>query len=106
MSRNSSSPTSPSRSRAGTVTCTLGLSGPGDLPACGTPRRGCRAVGVGFEEPEPLVHAARDLVADVGRFLVPQLFRLADCPPDALAEARQRVGQGPHVLLPARDIDR
>src|SRR5205823_13706780 len=99
MSRNSSSPTSPRRSKAGKVTCTLGLSGPGGLPACGTPRRGRRAVGVGLDESQPLFHAARDLGADVGRVGVPQLVRLVDSLADAFAEARQRVGHGRDVLV-------
>src|SRR6266513_5208084 len=65
-----------------------------------------RPLGVRFHEPQPLVGAPRDLGANVRRVHVVQVRRLVDRPADALPEAGQRRGQGPHVLLARRDGER
>src|SRR6266853_370895 len=62
-----------------------------------------RSLGVCFNEPQPLVGAARDLRAYIRRAHVAQIRRLVDGPAHPLPEVGQRRRQGPDVLLARRD---
>src|SRR6266540_7228484 len=62
--------------------------------------------GVRFDEPQPLVGAARYRRTDVRRVDIAQVRRFVDGPAYALTKVGQCRRQGPHVLLARRDRER
>src|SRR5438034_187481 len=62
-----------------------------------------RALLVRFHEPEPLVHAARDLGEDVGAARVLELVHLLDADPHRAAEHGECIRQRRHVLRAGRE---
>src|SRR5580765_6798472 len=69
----------------------------------GALKRLLRALVVRLDEPEVLVHVARDLGENVRRVLVAELVGLVDGGAHLLAESRKRAGQRLDVVLSADD---